>query len=149
MNQHTRLVARLLIAFSLTASGCRNKETVLNRTTEADSLGDLSRELKLTFPPSTRLIGVDREQGMDDRVRVKVEMNPADVETFIAQIAAEPSSFRPGARGRLGMDKGFWDPGKASKLRTWSGPREHRVLNIGIDETRTDVTCLFILDHGL
>jgi hypothetical protein len=149
MSRYTALVAHLLVAFPLAAYGCRSKETVMNRPVESDSLGDMSRELKLTFPASTRLVGVDREQGMDDRVRVKVEMSPTDVDSFMAQTSIESSSFRPGARGRLGMDSGFWDPSKATRLRTASVLREHRVLNIGIDETRTDVTALFIVDHGL
>jgi hypothetical protein len=149
MTRYTALLARLLFALPLAGSACRTKETVTNRPTESVSLGDLSRELKLTFPPSTRLVGVDREQGMDDRIRVKVEMNSADVEAFLAQTSIAPSSFRSGARGRLGLDSDFWDPSKASKLRTSSGLREHRVLNIGIDETRPDVTALFIVDHGL
>ena len=149
MSRCAAFAARLLVAPALFAGGCRDKGTVMNRAAETDSLGNLALELKLTFPASTRLVGVDREEGMDDRVRVKVEMSPSDVTAFLGQTPIEPSSFRPGARGRLGSDSGFWDPSRASKLRTASVARDNRVLNIGLDETRPDVTAVFIVDHGL
>jgi hypothetical protein len=141
--------ALLLAALAVVAIGCRDKGTVMNRQAPSDSLGSIARELKLTFPASTRLVGVDREQGMDDRIRVKVEMTPADVAAFLGQTSIEPSSFRPGARGRLGLDSGFWDPSRAANLRTASVERDNRVLNIGLDETHPDATAVFIVDHGL
>ena len=55
---------------------------------------------------------------MDDLVSAKVEMKRADWPNFLASTPIHPASFRPGSRGLLGPDKGFWDPTHYPALRT-------------------------------
>ena len=127
MNRHAVLLAWLVLVSAPVA--CRDRKTAMDGREPTASLNDLAHELKLTFPPTTRLIGVLRDQGMDDRARVKVEMNAADVPAFLGATPIESTSFRPGPRGRLGEDSGFWNPNHASKLRTAFVIRDHRALN--------------------
>jgi hypothetical protein len=87
---------------------------------------------------------------MDDRVRVKVEMSAADLPAFLERTPIDADSFSPGAGGRLGQDHGFWDPHRAAKLRTAQATLDdNRVLNIGVDESRTDRVAVYIVNHGM
>jgi hypothetical protein len=52
----------------------RQGEARQGKNEASESLSKLSMELGLRFPPSTRLIGVPRSIGMDDAVRVKLEI---------------------------------------------------------------------------
>jgi hypothetical protein len=113
------------------------------------SLADLGRELGVVFPPGTRLIGVERENGMDDLVSAKVEMKRADWPTFLASTPIHPASFRPGNRGLLGPDKGFWDPTHYPALRSAQAQvPDHRALNIAFDDSASDPGAVFVVNHG-
>jgi hypothetical protein len=122
------------------------------RSSEAspvESLASLGTELNLQFPPSTRLIGVRRWQGMDDMVHVKLELAPEDLDALIAQTQIDPAAFAPGTGGLLGPDKDFWDPHRAPKLRTAQAQRpDARALNLGIDDSRPSVAVVYLVEHG-
>ncbi len=86
---------------------------------------------------------------MDDAVFVKLEIPKAEFETFWATTHIDRASMRPARPGILGPDDGFWDPDKASALsigKVWRA--DARGLQIGLDESRPDVTVVFILEHG-
>jgi hypothetical protein len=143
------LIANIFLLAS-TLSACRDKGRIeMNADGSAESLDSLGKELDLTFPVSARLLGVERESGMDDMVRLKVEMNAADLAGFLERSPIDPASFRSGPRGFLGQDRGFWDPHRAAQLRTAQAiVAGHRALNIGVDETRAGVVTLYIVNHG-
>jgi hypothetical protein len=68
---------------------------------------------------------------------------------FVAQTPIEPALFRPGERGLLGPDDGFWDPHKAKNLRTAETALPHaRVLNLGYD-SRGSVLSVFVVNHSI
>ena len=112
-------------------------------------LADVGRELGVTFPAGTKLIGVDREEGMDDLVGAKVEMKRADWPAFIASTPIKPGAFRPGNRGLLGTDRGFWNPGAYAGLRTAQAQLAGaRALNVGYDESDQEIIAVFVVNHG-
>jgi hypothetical protein len=114
-----------------------------------ESLASLGTELSIQFPPSTRLIGVRRSHGMDDIVRIKLELAPEDLDSLIAQTQIDPRSFAPGTGGLLGSDKDFWDPHSAPALRTAQAKRpDARALNLGIDDSRPAVAVVYLVEHG-
>jgi hypothetical protein len=114
-----------------------------------ESLAALGTELNLRFPPSTRLIGVHRWQGMDDIVHIKLELAPEDLDALIAQTQIDPAAFTPGTAGLLGPDQDFWDPHRAPKLRTAQAQRpDARALNLGIDDSRPAVAVVYLVEHG-
>ena len=119
----------------------------MNKSSE--SVTDLGRELHVTFPPSTRVIGVERENGMDDLVRAKVQIAEGDWSQFLGTTPIKSDSFRPGPRGFLGQDHGFWDPHQAAGLRSAQAilPGQ-RALNVGVTTPSDGKLTLYIVNHG-
>jgi hypothetical protein len=143
----------LLVVFGglLSAVQCRNAEQAMTSEDKpTESLEQFGTELNLPFPPSARLIGISRSPGgMDDAVRIKLEMAKDDLAAFLAQTHVDVQSFRPGTRGMLGADRGFWDPHRAKGLRTAQIQRAGaRALNVGVDESDERVAVLYIVEHG-
>ena len=135
----------------LGAIGCKDGETRMNANAEpTESLAALGKELDLVFPPSTRLIGVRRSPGgMDDAIRVKLELSPAELPSLLTQTKIAAESFRPGTRGMLGSDGDFWDPHASASIETGQVKRaDGRVLNVGVDEGREGVAVLYVVEHG-
>lgn len=132
-----------ILACNTTASGGPGT------TQPVESLAALGVELNLQFPPSTPLIGVRRSHGMDDIVRVKLEMDPGDLASLIERAQIDPASFHPGAGGLLGSDNDFWDPHHAPALRTAQAKRpEARALNLGIDDSPPGLVVVYLVEHG-
>ena len=114
-----------------------------------ESLESIGKEVALTFPSSARLIGVHRERGMDDLVAVKVEMDAADWPGFLGRTPVDATLIRPGERGLLGPDEGFWDPHQAKNLHTVEATLPNqRVLNIGYDDSRKGVVVVYVVNHS-
>jgi hypothetical protein len=110
---------------------------------------ELGRELNVSLPPSARVIGVEREEGMDDRIGVKLEIPQDDWPRFIASTPIDADAFDPGARGMLGQDHGFWDPHQAPGLRTAQAPLPGaRYLNIGVSAPTNGFVVVYIVNHG-
>jgi hypothetical protein len=122
----------------------------MNAKNEApESLSKLSQELGLEFPPSTRVLGVLRSNGMDDAVRIKLEMSASEFPSFLDRTQIERAALRPGTRGMLGPDKDFWDPHQSQSLRTGQVARPNaRSLNLGFDDSRGDVVVAYLMEHG-
>jgi hypothetical protein len=145
---------RLAAAATLTLLGapgaCHRKEPpVTTQSTNAPTLADLSREVRVSFPSSARLIWVGRESGIDDLVSFKVELDPVDLPAFLAASPVPRDAFNPGEGGLLGSDTGPWTPNQAARLRTGQVIREHqRALNIGIDDGKPGVVVLYIVSHS-
>lgn len=135
----------------LSAVQCRSTgQSMSNENQPTESLAQLGAELKLMFPQSAHLIGVHRSPGgMDDAVRIKLEMAKEDLPVFLAQTQVDVQSFRPGTRGMLGADRDFWDPHRAKGLRTGQVQRPGaRALNVGVDDSGDRVAVLYIVEHG-
>ncbi|HET9953360.1 MAG TPA: hypothetical protein VFQ61_02590 [Polyangiaceae bacterium] len=140
----------LSLMLAVGALHCSKGTKSMSSTTKpAESLPALSTELGLSFPASTRLIGVRREAGIDDAVQAKLEMSSADVPAFLASTPLDVSAMRSGTRGFLGADVDFWDPHKASALKTGQGMLPAgKALNIGVDESRGTIAVVYVMRHG-
>jgi hypothetical protein len=137
------------------ALGCKareNEEGRMNAKNEAPvpvSVSQLGKELGLEFPPSTRVLGVLRSNGMDDAVRVKLELAASELPAFLERTQIDGAAFRPGTRGMLGPDKDFWDPHQSQSLRTAQVARPNaRSLNVGIDDSQGDRVVAYLMEHG-
>jgi hypothetical protein len=140
----------LLLGLSLATAACNtDAEKGSESVTAAESLSTLSKELGLTFPPSTRLGGVLRSSGMDDAVRFKLEMNTSEFPSFLAQTGVDPELTRPNMQGIFGPDRDFWDPHQAKSLRTGQVKRpDARALHVGYGEARPGTTVVYVMEHG-
>lgn len=133
--------------------GCKasdSGEGRMNAKNEAPvSLSQLSQELGLQFPPSTRVLGVLRSHGMDDAVRVKLEIAASEFPSFLERTQIDRAGLSPGTRGMLGPDKDFWDPHQSQSLRTGQVARPNaRSLNLGFDDSRGDSVIAYLMEHG-
>ena len=138
-------LAALLGAAPLAISCERNKADLQ----PGDRIESVGREVAVRFPPSTRLIGVHREKGIDEWIGVKVEMSSGDWPGFLASTPIDPGLFEPGSCGKLGSDFAFWDPHKAKKLRTAQAILQNgRVLNIAYDDSRGSVVVVYVVNHS-
>lgn len=135
--------------FALAAApGCHGKgrEAMTHRSY---NLVELGRELSVSLPASARVIGVEREEGMDDRIGAKLEIPQSDWPSFIASTPIEADAFDSGPRGMLGQDHGFWDPHQAPGLRTAQASLPGaRYLNIGVSAPTNGIVIVYIVNHG-
>ena len=133
--------------------GCKARDSEEGRmkakNEASESLSQLSQELGLQFPPSTRVLGVLRSNGMDDAVRVKLEIAASEFPSFLERTQIDRAALRPGTRGMLGPDKDFWDPHQSKALRTGQVARPNaRSLNLGFDDSRGDSVIAYVMEHG-
>ena len=121
----------------------------MTNTRATESLVQLSAEVGLTLPPSTHVLGVRRiSGGMDDALKLKIELPASALPTLLNQTGIPAESFEPGTGGLLGPDREFWDPHQAPALRTGQAKRAGgRVLNVGVDDSRPGLAVLFIMVH--
>jgi hypothetical protein len=142
------LLLGVLILGTIGVSSC-DKGTKTMSSKPSDTLPALASELGIVFPPSTRLIGVQRDQGgMDSAVFLKVEMAAAEFPAFLASTPLDASAMRNGTRGFLGSDQGFWDPHRASRIRTGQAILAgNRALNVGVDDSKPHVAVVYIVHH--
>ena len=145
-----RAMLPLTMALMLWPAACRPQagRQASAPTTAPATLSQLATEVGLTFPVSSRLLGVARESGIDDMVMFKVELPRRDLESFLAKCPVPADAFEQGSAGFLGVDDGFWDPSKATHLRTGQIIRNTRATDVGIDDGRPDVAILYIVNHG-
>lgn len=152
-----RSVAMMPLAMIMASvSACSNEQPRADpkngrttMTTHAATLEDLGRELGLAFPPSSRLLGAERDEGMDDLVRVKIVMPRAEWAMFVKTSPVQPEVMDPGTRGFLGPDHGWWDPNRAPGIRTGQAQLPGaRYLNIGVDDDGGPVVTVYIVNHG-
>jgi hypothetical protein len=114
------------------------------------ALGDLGREVGLVFPAGARLIGVERENGMDDLLALEVEIKSSELAAFLERSPVKAADLQPGEGGLLGADHDWWAPGRAVNLRTGQARLPGaRVLNLGVaDGHRPGTTVLYVVNHG-
>ncbi len=155
MRRRALLVPALLLSVVIAdGAGCRKDRDgrghdMSKPIQSAPTLADLAQQSGVKFPPSARLVGPAREDGIDDLLRFKVEISAGDLPAFLATCPVPADAFEPGEAGLLGPDQGFWDPGRAKRLRTGQKILPGtRALNIGIDDGRPDVVAVYIVNHG-
>jgi hypothetical protein len=132
----------LIATMTVPAPGCSAE-----RSTTMD-LVLLSRELQVSLPNGTRILGVDRESGIDDMVRAKLEVSREDFDELMASIPLMADKFIAGA-GRLGSDGGFWNPRATPGIR-YAQRRlpGGRALHVGYADAGQGRVVLFLINHG-
>ena len=140
----------LAIALSFWPAACHSKvdSGMTNSTTRpGDQVSALSHELGVPIPADAKVIGVKRESGMDELVRVKLLVSLASRDKFLAELAIQQDSFRPGV-GRLGSDDGFWNPHATPQIRSAAKAlADGRYLLVGLADSREGAT-VFLAKHG-
>lgn len=109
----------------------------------------LGRELGLKFPPSSRLLKLERQNGMDDMVRLQVALPTRDLPAFITGSAIRTEQLREGAASCFMPDDEFWDPSRALNMRSFQAALpDARYWCLGIDDGRPGTAYLYIMNHG-
>lgn len=128
---------------TMLAAGCEGE-----RSTTLD-LDSLSRELQVSLPKGTRVLGVDRERGgIDGMVCAKLEVSREDFDQMLSSLPFTTDKFRNGA-GRLGADSGFWNPHATPGIRyAQTRTAEGRALHLGYAEAGQGRVVLFVKNHG-
>jgi len=129
---------------------CSGGNVICDEPAPPASIASLNAELPVRIPEGARIVGVHRENGMDDLIELKLEMSAADLPAFLA---SSPLGQHPleswGRHGNFGPDHTFWDPGSVPTMRsaetTYAGARGFR---IGIDERKPGVVVVYLVDHG-
>ncbi len=114
------------------------------------SIASLNAELPIHIPESARLLGVRRQNGMDDLIQVKLEMSAADLPALLASSPLADQPLEGWERhGIFGSDHDFWDPHQVPNLRSAeTGYPDARRFRLGIDERRPEVVVVYLVDHG-
>ena len=146
--QRTSVGLAVVMTFGHIACKSRPESSRGAPTAKAATVSELAREAGLTLPPSSRLLGVWRENGIDDLLMFKVELPRLDLASFLATCPVPADAFEEGSAGFLGPDQGLWDPSKAAHLRTGQIVRDSSATNVGIDDGRPDGVILYIVNHG-
>ena len=107
----------------------------------------LQRELGFAVPEGARVLWIERENGIDSIIRVKLEMSKLDFDTMAASVPIVDGDLRSGP-GRLGRDKGEWNPRTTVGLRsTQLALPDASFMNVGVAET-AGVLTVFVMRHG-
>jgi hypothetical protein len=101
------------------------------------------------IPPEAVVLGVDRQEGMDDMVRAKIEVSRSDFAKLAAALPMSEESFSRGP-GRLGSDSGFWNPRSTSGVRSAQVVLPNgRALHVGFADGKADTVLVFVMNHGM
>jgi hypothetical protein len=134
----------------LSAATCRSEERkpMTNSTPHPDNQTQaLSHELGVPIPNEATVLGVKRESGVDDLIRVKFSLPSGALDRFAARLPIKLDSLRPGV-GRLGTDDGFWNPHAMARIRSGSKAlSDGHYLLIGIADG-PDGTVVFLAKLG-
>lgn len=107
----------------------------------------LSQELGIPIPPEAKVLGVNRESGMDELVRVKLLVPLPSRDKFLAELPIRQDAFRPGV-GRLGSDDAFWNPHATPQIRSATKAlADGGYLLIGLADGAGE-TIVFLAKHG-
>lgn len=103
--------------------------------------------LGFPLPNDARVLLLERESGLDDMLRAKIEIPRSSFNGVAPSLPVQLNAMRRGP-GRLGADHGSWNPRSEQDLRTGQvGRPGGRFLNLGFVESNDHVT-LFVMEHG-
>jgi hypothetical protein len=156
----TRAVAqqrrtRLIVCVSAFVAGsslsCRTDETHRDESasamTDTVDRAELQEQLGFALPETARIVWRESQQGMDTMLRVKLEMTRSTFDKLAASMPIVEQDLRPGA-GRLGRDKGEWNPHSTPGIRsTQLSLPDANFMNVGVAEANGLIT-VFIMRHG-
>ncbi len=101
--------------------------------------------MRVTFPKSTRPIGIWYQYSRDDAICLKVEIAKSDLEAFIGESLFFEDELEDGWRFILEPNRGWWDPGKARTLKAGQADLPNgEFLNIGVDDSFDDKVVIYL-----
>lgn len=135
-----RLARTLSMSFIVLLAACQGDDRAM--TPEA-----LSQSVGFSLPEGTTVIRATPNAGREGLVRAKLELPSSRVPSLLA-ITGIPT-LQVADADRLGPDHGYWDPHKPAQLRFGSAELpDFRWVTLGLDETRPDVTVVYLMVHG-
>lgn len=150
--RRTRLIVGVSAMVAASSLSCRTDETHRNEsasamTDHAADRAELQAQLGFALPETARIVWRENQQGMDAMLRVKLEMTRSAFDKLAATVPIVEQDLRPGA-GRLGRDKGDWNPHSTPGVRsTQLALPDSNFMNVGVAEANGLVT-VFIMRHG-
>lgn len=144
-----------ILACSLVVLGCSGRsdgESLDGRSTGDQAAASATRMaverlLGSPLPKTAKVVVYEQQSGMDDMQRVRLDLSKSDYADIAARLPVSADAMSPGA-GRLGADRGRWDPHATKGIRSGqSALAGGRFVNVGVAEHGDRVT-LFIMEHG-
>ena len=140
--------AHSLLLLALSLSACEQRTKGPPPPPSAKEWAALGRELGLKFPPSSRLLKLERQNGMDDMIRLQVALPTQDLPAFISDSAIHTEQLREGGSCFVSGDE-FWDLSQALHLRSFQAALPGaRFWCLGIDDGRPGTAYLYIMNYG-
>lgn len=113
----------------------------------SDDRAAIEKVLGFDLPESAQILMLDRQVGIDDMLRAKIEM-PRSSFDAVAQRLPVPLDGMSSGPGRLSADKGLWNPRSTPHIKSGQVARPGgRFVNIGVAQSDERVT-LFVVEHG-
>ena len=138
---------RLLLAL-LALSACEPHRKGPPPPPSASEWAALGRELGVKFPASSRLLKLERQNGMDDMVRLQVALPTSALPAFIVDSAIPTDKLRESVGCFMPADE-FWDPSRAVHMRSFEAQLPSaRYACLGIDDGQPGTAYIYIMNHG-
>lgn len=155
MSRAERFVALSSVLLYFLGCSCEREKAMkrIPTTTQAPTapepdLHSLAAELGIPLPPDTRVLWLERQAGVDDLVRAKLQMSRSAFEQLSLQLPIQDKDLRAGS-GRLGTDHGGWDPHATGGLRSGQAPLAGaRYLTLGVAADGDGQVTLFVVNYG-
>jgi hypothetical protein len=109
-----------------------------------EKLPQLAQKVGLHFPADATLIGAHHERGIDELVRLKVEVPESELESFLRGLPFSKGDARPGKDAHFGPDRDFWDPNQSSFERFYEGRVAERSMRLGISHAKSGRIIVYV-----
>jgi hypothetical protein len=117
-------------------------------TPTAQELREAEREMRVTFPASTRILVWNARQGSDPYLQVKFEIATAEWPLFLATSPFHDQPPQEDAGVYLGVDHEGWTPNRVEHLLKGEVRLPALLdLNLGADRNRSDVVVVYLIWH--
>ena len=114
-----------------------------------EQVAELEARIGFSLPEGIEVKGIRINPGRASLAQAKLRMNRSAYDVFRQRCPIKDEAFRPGPRGLITQDRGFWDPRKAKNLRTGQAHLPGATaLNVGLDESNPDAVVVYIQYHG-
>jgi|GEM_PF-2560649 len=137
--------APFLVLFILACSA--GGETLTTSGNHTGTVTSIDQKLGIKLPKGTEVLGVETEAGIDDAIRAKLRVPASSGAEFLGDCPVK--RFRQGGANLLGPDHGFWDPHRATMLRSGEVTLQSgRALLVAIDESSSDAIIVFAMNYS-
>lgn len=112
------------------------------------TLDELSEAVGVRFPAGSRVVGVERQHGIDDLLRARVAVGREKVAEFEAGSPVSRQYMEDDAGALLGQGPTWWVPSPSARVGQ-TQLADGRVLHIGIgDKGEQGLVDVYVVNHG-